>query len=82
MPILRIFVIEKWSEKPIAKALVKINDYETETNDEGWLDIDIPMGAYSVSAATPEHEETIQSLSFVSPMRLVLILKPIFKALV
>jgi hypothetical protein len=79
--ILRVFVIEKWSETPISKALVKINGYEAETNDEGWFEIDVPAGNYSVSATTPEHEEMIQSLNLVSPMRLVLILKPIFRAL-
>ena len=79
--ILRCYVIEKWSEVPIAKALVRIDGYETKTNDDGWFEIDIPMGTYSVSATAPEHEETIQSLSLVSPMRLVLILKPIFRAL-
>ncbi len=75
-------VVEKWSNAPIANAVVNVNGRAYLTNGNGYFEADVQELAASISALHKNHETESATLQLSPDINQIIIeLRPVVRAL-
>lgn len=81
MPTLEGRCIEKYTQRPVPLATIRIGGQEFLTDSEGKFSIDIPKGAVQIMAVKEGFEDYVFSLSLIANTTVTVQMTPKFRAL-